>query len=444
MFKELQIILKRRLHRIIRLKPFTLFLAVSLINALLFLILMPFLGEHGFNWVVMENNSDFESADYFLCILFSLGKKDVYRFGVDACYSPLSYAFFYCISKITSTDKLLQGLDLLSIPYEDLIDMTPKLLTSPYQLLTFIIYSVAGIALYIFAIGELNLEKWKGYLLSLMVLTSVPLMFGAVERGNLTMYVAAMVLLALVFKDSSSPVKRELALLLIAAAAGLKFYPAFMGILYLKEKRFKEAGRLILYGILFVFVPFVFFGGVDGIIELLNSLSSLAIQNNYRCRIQFFKGIIMTFGISGMIGNLLNTGFICILIIFMLVTGNKTRMMVYLAAALAFYPPNAYRYTLLFFLLPLFTWAVEEAEKCSSSNYVKAFLFSSIFSIPTLWGIITHFRLSFGYYTLTYVEFFIYLAAWGLLGFTILEDITEVVIWYRSKTCKVKRSGITG
>ena len=90
MFKELQIILKRRLHRIIRLKPFTLFLAVSLINALLFLILMPFLGEHGFNWVVMENNSDFESADYFLCILFSLGSvTDVVPLLYRQC--PITY-----------------------------------------------------------------------------------------------------------------------------------------------------------------------------------------------------------------------------------------------------------------------------------------------------------------------------------------------------------------
>ncbi|MDO4169033.1 MAG: glycosyltransferase 87 family protein [Lachnospiraceae bacterium] len=425
---------KKKLNQIIRIKPFSLYLILSLFSTVLFFLLMPFLGQHGFDWAVMENNSHFESADYFLCILFSLGKQNVYLFGIDACYSPLSYALFYWISKTTSMDTLLKGVNLLSIPYEELINMTSNLLISPYQLLAFIIYSIIGILLYVFAVDELNLTKRKKQLLVFSIIFSVPLLFGAVERGNLTMYVAAFVLIAFKLKDSPNPVKREIALILIAISAGLKFYPAFMGLLYLKEKRYKEAGRLIIYGILCVFVPFSFFGGLSGLTQLLNSLSALAIQNNYMYRIQFFKGVLTIFGIYGNLSNLLNTIFICVLIIFMMMTKNKTRMMTYLAAALAFYPPNAYRYTLLYFLLPLFTWIEEESQDGSISNYISAVLFSCIFSIPTVFGVLTHFKLNFNYYTVTYVEIFIYLAAWLFFGLQILYDIKDFSTMYHKKS----------
>lgn len=181
-----------------RCTPLKVFLRFSLLNLALFLLLMPFLGQKGFDWVVMENNSHFESADYFLCILFS-----------------------------------------------------------------------------------------------------VPLLFGAVERGNLTMYVAALVLIAAQLRNSKDPFQREVALFLIAIAAGLKFYPAFMGLLYLQEKRYKEAGRLIVYGAVCVFVPFAFFGGLDGLKLLLSNLAQLAVENQYSGRIQFFKGALSFLKIHG-------------------------------------------------------------------------------------------------------------------------------------------------
>lgn len=53
-------------------------------------------------------------------------------------------------------------------------------------------------------------------------------------------------------------------MILIAVCAGFKLYPAVLGLLYLKEKRWKEALRLVVYGAVLVFGPFVFFGGLEG------------------------------------------------------------------------------------------------------------------------------------------------------------------------------------
>ena len=138
--------------------PLQLFFGLCFLNAALFFLLLPALGQHGFDWVVMENNSHFESADYFLCLLYSLGGARVYQFGVDACYSPLSYAVFAFFSRATSAADLFQGTDLLQVPYVDLIDLTPTLLTSPYQLMAYLIYLLAGVSLGLLAVRQLALQ----------------------------------------------------------------------------------------------------------------------------------------------------------------------------------------------------------------------------------------------------------------------------------------------
>jgi len=57
----------------------------------------------------------------------------------------------------------------------------------------------------------------------------------------------------------------------------------------------------------------------------------------------------------------------------------------------------------LFFLLPLFAWLRENAEHPAKAAYAEALLFVGMFSVPTLFGILTGFRLGFGSYTLTYM-----------------------------------------
>lgn len=416
-----------------KLSPFRLFLALSLACLILFALMMPWLGQKGMDWVVMENSSDFEAADYTLCQLFALCGDEVYHCGVDACYSPLAYGFFALFGRIGGLDRLLADVDVASLSYQEMIALTGDILAMPYQMLTYLIYIISGVLLYLLAVDTLDIGKTGKRLLALSIVCSVPLLFGAAERGNLTLYVAAMTLLAFRWKDDESPVKRELALLLIAAAAGLKFYPAFLGLMYLREKRWKEAARLIVYGALFVFVPFAFFGGVDGLLSLLKNLSQLTASTPYSHRIQFFQGLV-TFVLPQKAGKLLSPFFLLALFVLFFGSRNRVRRATYLAAMLALFPPNSYRYMLLFFLLPLFAWI--EDEDSSKGEYVTAVLFSFIFSVPVFFGILTGFRLNFGYYTLTYVEAFVYLAAWALLGYQVIRGLMQ---WRKErKLCRAK------
>lgn len=111
-------------------------------------------------------------------------------------------------------------------------------------------------------------------LVMIILLFSYPFWI-AIERGNMTRWVLILLMFAMVLRRSKKPAARETALILIAAAAALKLYPAIWGLLYLIEKRYKEAGRLVLYGLLLFFVPFAFFGGVAGFHQFLLNITAV-------------------------------------------------------------------------------------------------------------------------------------------------------------------------
>lgn len=71
---------------------------------------------------------------------------------------------------------------------------------------------------------------------------------------------------------------RELALICLACAAAMKLYPALFGLLLLSDKKYKEAVRAVIYGIVLLVVPFFFMGGVGQIPQMLKN--SLTLNNN--------------------------------------------------------------------------------------------------------------------------------------------------------------------
>ena len=93
------------------------------------------------------------------------------------------------------------------------------------------------------AAGDMTVAEeaasWVIPVLTLLLLASAPL-FIAIERGNPVFPVTVMTLWALYLQNEEEAWKKELALILIAAAAGFKIYPAIFGLLYIKEKRFPE------------------------------------------------------------------------------------------------------------------------------------------------------------------------------------------------------------
>lgn len=74
--------------------------------------------------------------------------------------------------------------------------------------------------------------------------------------------------------DSENKVRRELALISLALAASFKLTPAVLGILLIYNKQWKEVVRVIIYGLIFGIVPFLFFhGGLVNIGRMFHNAS---------------------------------------------------------------------------------------------------------------------------------------------------------------------------
>lgn len=94
--------------------------------------------------------------------------------------------------------------------------------------------------------------------LTFLTIVSYPVMY-CLERGNIIILSMILTMFFVFFRDSNNILIRELSYISLAAAAGIKIYPAIFGVLLLFDKKYKDALRLILYGIILCLVPFVFF-----------------------------------------------------------------------------------------------------------------------------------------------------------------------------------------
>jgi hypothetical protein len=268
------------------------------------------------------------------------------------------------------------------------------------------------------------------------LLLSTPFFAGAYERGNSVMIVVVLLLIALNWRDSESMVKRELAMILIAICAGIKIYPAIFGLLYLKEKRWKETLRLVLYGIVFFFGPFVFFLGKNGFLLWLSNVLEITKTDSVG-RVEYIKGVFCTifYWITGdaheTICDSISILFLLFMIFLAFLSNSRNRTVFFLCAAMAFFPINAFRYTQCYLAIPLIIELMEHGEEKTGKSMptLETTFFGLLFTIPTYWGVVTQFRLKFNelYPKATYVEGWSYLIAYCLLIIVVMHEIINVV-----------------
>ena len=105
-----------------------------------------------------------------------------------------------------------------------------------------------------------KLDSKKRLAFTFFSLFSLPVLF-LLERGNiLILALIALMVYALTY-NSESKFHREIGLICLAFAFSIKLYPVIFGWFLLVDKRFKDALRCAIYGVLMLVVPSFFFGG---------------------------------------------------------------------------------------------------------------------------------------------------------------------------------------
>ena len=167
----------------------------------------------------------------------------------EKAYPPLCYVLMYAFSRIVNIEPYYEANFFLNM------------YTEPPFLMAFMVFTFITIVIIYEMIknlktGSNNLKA----LVSLSFIVSSPFLF-SIERGNLVLLTFMLVMFYVAFYDSDNKILKELALIALALAAALKLSPACFGVLLLREKRWKESIRVVIYGIIFGFGPFLLLKG---------------------------------------------------------------------------------------------------------------------------------------------------------------------------------------
>lgn len=156
----------------------------------------------------------------------------------DANYPPLAYLLFGALDTLSGRDIAAPRARILALAFG--------------LLCTLLLWD--GLC------RLLDAPRHKRALLAAALTLSAPVIF-AFERGNIILLSGVLCIWFLLGYESKRPLLRELSFLALAVAAALKIYPALLGLLLVQKRRWKDALRLACYGLIAVFLPFVFLNG---------------------------------------------------------------------------------------------------------------------------------------------------------------------------------------
>lgn len=345
--------------------------------------------------------------DYFMHIGYASTPfgTNIYALDENACFPPTAYLMYAFLGRCVGY-------------YADDPTDTATHKDAFYNLSIYILYTVVCIILIVYAVS-LFLKK-KGFVNQVVfpaiLILTYPVSCAALQRGNSVLLAVSLVAIAIAWRDDESKVKRELALVIIAVAAGLKIYPAILGLLYLKERRWKEAVRLLIYGVVLFFAPFVFFGGIEGLKTFLHTLFNLK-EEVHRCSA---SGLVeaITRGLFGKTIHgftvFMQQFFLVICLAAFFITRDKWGEILALCALMAVYISSSWMYTCVYIIPAALVFFREKDNKpirINKRNWTDvigfvlflcvfsfsyhmgySFIYDSITVLTTLYGTVTILR----------------------------------------------------
>ena len=319
------------LTRNIQIKKENVYISIS--TAALIFTISVCLISHGS--ILVGGNDTF--MDFFNHITYVTNSKEVYFTTMHACFPPFSYIFYKFLNEI---------LPYSSTSFQN-SSGTTGLAYLIYAIYLVVIFSILTVIIQLFL--EEKYGKGKTLWITILLFLSYSYTAGAIERGNSALMVLLLLLLSIKMRNSDNPVFRELSLILIAFAAGFKVYPAVFGFQYIKEKRFKEACRLFLYGCIVMFAPFSLFGGVEGLKRFVSN--QLVVQTIEKSKLSMF-GILSNFIMNERFLTLAWLVIAIILLVIYCIASSPYQDYFALSAMMIFIPKWSGTYTLIYMTIP--------------------------------------------------------------------------------------------
>ena len=371
---------------------------------------------------ILEENGYFYMGDFLMHVLFVKDPARVYLSYEGCCFPPLAYVFYLIINRI--------------LPAEGITTMSDYKLLPATNLIYFCLVSLCMMVIAIFIYETFEKKLPETILAAFLILFSEPFFAGAIERGNSVLLTLVLLLLALRLKEEDNPVAKEAALLLIAVAACFKIYPAIFGFLYLYEKRYKEALRLVIYGVLLFFLPFLFFGGIPGFQAFVHNLmavgkkSTADIYTISGCVEWLYAHLCHTEVIPQAVhiaGRILSFAYLLLAMWFGYLERQSWKRLLYFSSLMVVFTNSSYPYTTIYLLLPFLSFLRNEGDDKKPDSLIYAFCFGLIFTTLYLPGV--SFRNLFGG---SFAFLLRYLTLYPMLLFAMIQSAGRIL---REKKC---------
>ena len=193
------------------------------------------------------------------------GTKQVYKNGV--IYPPLANLFFFLLSKFVDPK-------LIALPYEQRFELQTDTVCR-IIIVVYLIVCLVPILLMLQKKAKSFCSFPAAWGLAIALVLSYPMIY-CIQRGNLLLLSMALSMFFVFYRGDKRKWVRELSLIALAIAAGFKLYPAVLGLLLVREKEYKRALRLIVYGLVFTVLPFFFYDGFDSMRDLAVNLQAFS------------------------------------------------------------------------------------------------------------------------------------------------------------------------
>ncbi|MBO4426311.1 MAG: DUF2029 domain-containing protein [Clostridiales bacterium] len=319
--------------------------------------------------------------DYFNC-LYVVANRDPYSF--ITMYPPLAELIFYLFSKTISYEMLF---------------CTPPLREEQAPMMSFLLFIAIPIVIMAWALADyLKIAKPMNRVVILAFFVTTPFLW-MLERGNIIIYSLAGIMIFICYYDSDKRWLRELALLGLAFSAGVKLYPAILGLILIRDKRWKDAIRCALYGVFFIFAPFLAFGGLKSLLSMINSLKYNADVlandgNSYKVNYSYIFNMIgrVWLGRSEEFGWAQTAAYIlsALLIVAAFLIGKKWKSILFLTLVMIGFPSFSYTYCLVFILAPFLMFIAGKEKDLRPTDMIYMLMFIAILApFPITIGDIT-------------------------------------------------------
>lgn len=336
--------------------------------------------SHGdlFSNIFFKDSLD-TGMDFFHSIEYTRGRLPYEKFST--LYPPLANLFFYALFLLVPSWQFEQWPDTFSEGVAARGTITDMRIWQP-TLFIFIIFIMTAVLCLFIILRKLTRQLETQNLIVLSFIYSCGILY-ALERGNIIIISLICCLFFSAYMQCKNKVICEIALIMLAIAAGLKIYPAIWGMLLIYRKLYKHALRAVLYGLALFFIPFLAFREkFDGIHIFLKTLFKFNESGNISASGFSFDKILNSFflvcnklfHIPLNDGIILSVGTVCniLITIIVLICGFllKKFWQQALACCLAMILIQTQgTYAAAFFMIPLILMIVEERE-LSSKNII--------------------------------------------------------------------------